>query len=134
MSQANVDVARKLYELFARRDVAAAFPDYADPNLEIRVPPAYPDAPEVFRGLEGIETWIAMVDEVWAEWRFEPERYLDAGSSVVVLARLIAKGSTSGIHLERDVAHLWAFDAGRATSIQVYLNQAEALETAGIAE
>lgn len=134
MSQENVQVTRKLYELFARRDLNAAFPDYADPRLELRVPPLYPDTPDVFRGREGIERWIAMIDEVWAEWRLEPERYLDAGSTVVVLARLIAEGGSSGIHLEREVAHLWTFEGGRATSIRVYLNQAEALEAAGFSE
>ncbi|MGZ5313469.1 MAG: nuclear transport factor 2 family protein [Solirubrobacterales bacterium] len=134
MSEENVDVVRKLYELFARRDLDAAFPDYADPSIELRVPPLYPDTPEVFRGREGIERWIAMIDEVWAEWRFELERYLEAGSTVVVLARLIAEGGSSGIHLEREVAHLWTFEGGRATSIRVYLNQAEALGAAGLRE
>ena len=74
VSAENVEVARKLYELFARRDIAAAFPDYAHPDFELRVPPFYPDAPEVFRGSKGVEDWIAMIDEAWAEWRFEPER------------------------------------------------------------
>jgi ketosteroid isomerase-like protein len=134
MSQENVEVVRKLYELFARRDVAAAFPAYADPNLELRVPPLYPDTPEVFRGQEGVERWIRMVDEVWAEWRFEPERYLDAGSTVVVLARLMAEGGSSAIHLEREVAHLWVLERRRAVSIRVYLDQAEALEAAGLSE
>jgi ketosteroid isomerase-like protein len=134
MSQENVEIVRKLYELFASRDVAAAFPDYADPNLELRVPPLYPDTPEVFRGREGAESWIQMIDEAWAEWRFEPERYLDAGSAVVVLARLIAEGGSSGIHLEREVAHVWTLDNGRATNIRVYLDPAEALEAAGLRE
>ncbi len=134
MSQENVEVVRKLYELFASRDVAAAFPDHADPNLELRVPPLYPDTPEVFRGREGVESWIQMIDDAWAEWRFEPERYLDAGSIVVVLAQLIAEGESSGIHLEREVAHVWTLDNGRATSIRVYLDPAEALEAAGLRE
>ncbi len=132
MSDENVEVARKLYELFARRDIASAFPDYAHPEFEFRVPPVYPDAPEVFRGPAGVEDWMAMIDEAWAEWRFMPERYLEAGSTVVVLARLVAEGGSSGIHLEREVAHLWSFDKGRATSLRVYLDRAEALEAAGL--
>ena len=127
-------MVRKLYELFARRDIASAFPAYADPNLELRVPPLYPDTPQVFRGREGVERWIAMIDEVWAEWRFEPERYLDAGPTVVVLARLIAEGGASGIHLEREVAHLWEVERERATSIRVYLDRTDALEAAGLRE
>ena len=134
MSAENVQVARKLYELFARRDVAAAFPDLAHPDFEFRVPAVYPDAPGVFRGLEGIEDWMTMIDEAWAEWRFEPERYLEAGSTVVVLALLVAEGGSSGIHLEREVGHLWAFDKGRATGLRVYLDRAEALEAAGLHE
>lgn len=132
MSDENVEVARKLYELFARRDIAAAFPDYAHPEFEFRVPPVYPDASEVFRGPEGVENWMAMIDEAWAEWRFEPERYLEVGSTVVVLALLVAEGGSSGIHLQREVAHLWSFDKGRATSLRVYLDRAEALEAAGL--
>jgi ketosteroid isomerase-like protein len=133
MSQENVDVVRTLYAIFARRDLEGAIPEYADPDLELRVPPLYPDTPEVFRGREGIERWIAMVDEAWAEWRFEPQRYLEAGPTVVVLARLIAEGGASGIHLEREVAHLWTLEEGRAISVRVYLDPADALAAAGLA-
>ncbi len=132
MSRENVELIRKLYELFERRDLEPAFPDLAHPDIELRVPPLYPDTPEVFRGREGVEQWTAMIDQVWAEWRFEPERYLDEGSTVVVLAKLIAEGRSSGVHLERKVAHLWTVKGGRATSIRVYLSQAEALEAAGL--
>jgi ketosteroid isomerase-like protein len=134
MSEENFEVVERLYALFASRDVAAAIPDYAAPNLELRVPPLYPDTPEVFRGREGIERWMRMIDEAWAEWRLEPERYLDAGSTVVVLARLTAEGGSSGIHLEREVAHVWTLEQGRAVSIRVYLDQAEALEAVGLSE
>ena len=134
MSHENVEIVERLYEFFARRDVERAFPNYAAPNFEIRVPALYPDTPNVFRGRKGVEEWTAMVDEVWTEWRFEPERYLDAGSNVVVLARLIAEARASGVHLERDVAHVWTFEKGRATSIQAYLDRDEALSAAGLSE
>ena len=134
MSQENVEIVERLYEFFARRDVEPAFPNYAAPDFEIRVPPLYPDTPSVFRGRKGVEEWTAIVDEVWAEWRFEPERYLDAGSDVVVLARLIAEARASGVHLERDVAHVWALEDGRATSVQAYLDRDDALEAAGLRE
>ncbi len=73
-----------------------------------------------------------MIDEAWTEWRFEPERYLERGSTVVVLARLIAEGGSSGIHLEREVAHVWTVQHGRATAISAYLDRADALEAAGV--
>ena len=134
MSQENVEVVRNAYELFASRDLAPRFADYVDPAVELRVPPLYPDTPEVFRGLDGVQRWIEMIDEVWDQWRFEPERYLEAGSTVVVFAQLIAEGHSSGIHLEREVAHVWKLEKGRVTSIQAYLDRAEALEAAGLSE
>ena len=134
MSQENVEVVRRLYALFPSRDFGAAFQELADPNLELRVPPIYPDTPEAYYGREGLEQWLSMIDEVWAEWPFEPERFIDAGANVVVLTRLVAEGVSSGIHLEREVAHLWTVHDGRATSIQAYLNPEEAFEAAGLAE
>jgi uncharacterized protein len=132
MSQENVEVVRKLYGLIAEGDVESAFPDYAVADIELSVPPLYPDTPDVFRGRAGIAEWTAMIDEVWAEWRFVPERYFDAGGTVVVFARLIATARTSGVHLEREVAHLWDVEEGRVTSIRAYLDRAEALEVAGL--
>jgi ketosteroid isomerase-like protein len=134
LSQENIEVVRELYRLFADRQLSAAFADYADRDLELRVPAIYPDTPDVLTGRAGVERWIAMIDEAWTEWRFEPERYLDRGSKVIVIARLIAEGGSSGIHLEREVAHVWTIRAGRAASCQVYLNPEEGLEAAGLAE
>ena len=57
-----------------------------------------------------------------------------AGSAVVWLAQLIAEARASGVRLEREVAHLWVVEGGRATRIQAYLDQAEALEAAGLPE
>ncbi len=74
MSQENLEVVRKLYELFGRRDLGPAFPDYAHPEIELRVPPLYPDTPQVFHGREGVERWIAMIDEVAHLWEVERGR------------------------------------------------------------
>jgi hypothetical protein len=35
---------------------------------------------------------FAMLRDAWAEWRFEPERFIDAGDQVVVFVRVLAKG------------------------------------------
>lgn len=132
MSEGNVEVTRKLYEMFDRRDVSPAFPDYATADIEVRVPQLYPDTPDVFRGRVGVEEWMAVVDEVWSEWRFVPERHVEAGDKVIWFARLVAEARVSGVHLEREVAHVWTFEGGRVAGIQAYLDPAEALEAAGL--
>jgi ketosteroid isomerase-like protein len=82
----------------------------------------------VFRGRAGLKRWVDSTREVWDEWRFEPERFLDAGDQVVVLVRVVARGGSSGVSLERETAHLWILRDRRATRCEVYLDRSEALE------
>jgi len=62
----------------------------------VRIPDAYPEGAQVFRGRDGLKRWVASTKEIWDEWRFEPERFLDAGEHVVVLVRVVARGGSSG--------------------------------------
>src|SRR5215211_5948586 len=111
MSQENVDLIRGLYGLFGDRGFAAArdVPDevdtafrvYLHPDFEIRIPESYPEGGEVFRGREGVEGWLAMIDDVWSEWRYQDHRYLDARDTVVAILRVVAKGTASGLRLDR---------------------------------
>jgi hypothetical protein len=42
----------------------------------------YPEGELVFRGRSGIDELITQLRETWREWRFEPERFLDADEQV----------------------------------------------------
>jgi ketosteroid isomerase-like protein len=68
------------------------------------------------------------------EWRFEPERFVDAGDQVVVLVRVVARGGSSGVSLDRETAHLWTLREGRVTRCEVYLDRSEALEAVRLRE
>lgn len=96
-----------------------AFRDCFDERLELRIPEAYPEGAQVFRGRDGLMRWVASTKEVWDEWRFEPERFLDAGDQVAVLARVVARGGSSGVSLDRETGHLWTLGDGRVTRCEV---------------
>ena len=129
MSQENVDLIRGVYRLFGDRGIAAAgdvtdevdraFRLYLDRNFQIRIPEDYPEGGEVFRGREGVKGWLAMIDDVWSEWRYQDHRYLDAGDTVVAIVRVIAKGTASGLQLDREVAHVWRISESRAVGVTV---------------
>jgi ketosteroid isomerase-like protein len=131
MPSQNVEAVRAVYEAFATWDLDAAF-RHLDPQVEVRLPSIYPEGPETLRGREGAERWRAMIQDTWGEWRFEPERLIEAGDKVVALVRIVAEGGASQVRLDREVAHVWAMDQGRATSIEVYLDPAEGLRAAGL--
>jgi ketosteroid isomerase-like protein len=99
--------------------------------FELHLPPVYPDT-QVFRGPDGLKRWVGRTREVWGEWRFQVERFIEVGERVVVLVHLVAEGGQSGVRLERDTAHVWTVADGKVTRCEVYLDRAEALEALGL--
>jgi ketosteroid isomerase-like protein len=102
-------------------------------HFELHLPPVYPDS-QVFRGPDGLKRWTVRTKEVWGEWRFELERFIDLGERVLGLVHLVAQGGLSGVRLERDTAHVWTLFDGQVTRCQVYLDRSEALRVLGVKE
>jgi ketosteroid isomerase-like protein len=139
MSEENVELVRNLYalELFLTANPDAidrAFREYLDEQVEVHLPPDYPEGEPVFRGRDGAAQLTAMLQEVWGEWRLEPERFLDAGDRVVVFARVSGKGGASGAPFELETTHIMTIHAGRVASLHAYRDRSEALEAAGLRE
>jgi uncharacterized protein len=133
MSRENVELVRLAYELFDRRDIEGVL-GLATDDFELRLPDIYPEGPETFRGRDGLRRWVAMVQDIWGEWRFDVERLISADEQVVALVRIVAEGGASGVPVDREVAHVWSVRDGKASTASVYLDRAEALEAAGLRE
>jgi ketosteroid isomerase-like protein len=143
MSKENVEIVRRLYAEegpFAlplsaddeRALLDRLFREFYDERLEVRMPADYPEGEQVHRGREGMEGLLAMLRETWTEFRFEPERFIDAGDRVVVFIRLVAEGGASGVAIEQETAHIWAVRDGRLSSIQIYRDRSQGLEAVGL--
>jgi ketosteroid isomerase-like protein len=137
-SHANIALVERSYHLLQQlRDaqpgaLERAFRDCFDEKLEVCIPGAYPEGAQTFRGREGLQRWVDSTREVWEEWRFHPERFIDAGEQVVVMVRVVARGGASGVSLDRRTAHIWTLREGRVTRCAVYLDRSEALAAAGL--
>ena len=144
MSQENVELVRRWYgSLPDLRDanpdddqafLDRAFREYLNEGWELRLPAGYPEGEPVFRGREGVTQLVVMLRDVWSEWRFEPERFLDAGDRVVVFVRVVAKGGASGVPITLEDAHVVTVRDGRMKSARVYRDRSDALEAAGLSE
>ena len=135
----NVDIVRELYDLGSLLEaepevVNRLGGEYADDEFEVHLPADYPEGEQVFRGREGMTALTAALRELWSEWRFVPERFLDAGDHLLVFALLIARGHESGVPIELETTHVWTFRDGQATAMRVYRDRAEALEAVGLRE
>jgi ketosteroid isomerase-like protein len=138
----NVDLVRRWYEMHPDlRDadpdddpvfLDRAFRDFLHEDYELQLPGGYPEGEPIFAGREGQVQLNAMLRDAWAEWRFEPERFIDAGDQVVVFVRVIARGSASRAPIELYDAHVHTLRDGRVESTRVYRDRSEALAAAGL--
>ena len=138
----NVELVRRWYALLPGlggidpNDDSAfldrAFRDFLHEEYELRLPGGYPEGEPAFRGREGFAQLVAMLRDAWVEWRFEPERFIDAGDQVVVFVHVVAEGSASGVPIELPDAHVVTLRDDRLTSTYVYRDRSEALEAAGL--
>jgi ketosteroid isomerase-like protein len=63
MSQGNVQIVRRCYELWENRDWSA-IPEIFDPNVEVDLSRNVFN-PDVYHGHAGVERYIQAVEEVW---------------------------------------------------------------------
>lgn len=140
MSEENVATVRLIYEsvsidlLEAFADaprLRSAFEHYFADDLEWVMPPLNGGAAESHWGVDG--AIAAMTDHLapWAEYRNLPERYVEAGDRVVVLAHEHGL-LRSGGELELEIGGVWTFRAGKISRVEYFASHEQALHSAGV--
>jgi ketosteroid isomerase-like protein len=126
MSQKNVEIVKAIYEAWADNRSAAPF---IDKELEYVNPP-YAVEPGTRHGRHHLRK----VREIFPDVRFLLERYIDAGDDVVVIAKMLGRGSSSGVDTETRQGYVWTVAGGKAVRLRWFNDPAEALEAAGLSE
>jgi ketosteroid isomerase-like protein len=138
MSQENVEIVRNAFEVIygssMRRDSKRAA-ELLDPNVEVHGTIGGLWEGRIARGLsEMLNSFEAEDLEAWEERRLEPQTFLHIDDLVVVFMHEYRRGRGSGIEVETDTAVVFTVREGRVILIQPYMDQAEALEAAGLSE
>jgi ketosteroid isomerase-like protein len=132
MSQENAEIVRRMYEATNRGDADAAR-EALDPEIEIHLAGVFPDLERLYRGHAGVRKWVEQTREPWEELLVEPDRVIDLGARVLVLAHFHVKGR-DGIEVQRPVGHLWTMRNGQAVRMDAYSDHQKALKAAGLSE
>ena len=130
MSQENVELIRSIYDGWLMGEMGV---EHFDPEIAMVESRALPGAVSAY-GIEDVRRYMESFAKYWDEIRFEPTEYLDAGDKVIVMARLIGRGKSSGAAVERTWAYVWTVKGGKALRMDGYDNRDEALEAAGLRE
>jgi uncharacterized protein len=136
MSQENVEIVRRGYELYAARDldgVASLFADEAE-LADAGGLGVAGTAAGTRHGPEGFLRATEEALEAFEDYRVGAEEFIDAGDVVVVPVRISGRGRASGAKLDMRLAHLWVLRSGKAIRGEVYRTTEEALEAAGLEE
>jgi ketosteroid isomerase-like protein len=145
MSREDVELVRQVYEadgpfwlpMEAHEEAALLgrfFRDLYEEQFEVLMPPDYPEGAQVYVGRTGMVRLIALLRDSWTTWRFQAERFIDAGQCVVVLIRVVAEGEHSGLAAVQETAHVWKVRGDRLSSIQIYRDRAQALDATGVSD
>jgi ketosteroid isomerase-like protein len=133
MPQANVEIVQRVNAAIKSGDMARVLA-LLHPEFETSVGPELSPEPDVYRGHDGILRYFASFHEAMDQIRFDPSRFREAGTSVVVALRLSAKGRFTGIPVEQHIGQVWTIHDGKALHVQSYTSYREALEVVGLQE
>jgi ketosteroid isomerase-like protein len=133
VSKQNVEVVRQVMALGEQVRESGVRPetDLVAPDAEIDMSSRVFN-PDTYRGMDG---WVRLYDElreVWEEWRVIPERFIEAGDRVVVLATAHARGRGNGVEVELRSAAIWTLRDGQVTRVEMGLDPREALKAVSL--
>ncbi len=134
MSQANVEIAKRVIDAFNGRDVDSIFKCV---NSDIEWFPALPGVVEGdgYRGREGIEMYFEEISNTWEEYSVVGQDFRDLGNDrVLVLSRVKGRGRGSGVQVDSPIGVIYDFRDGKMSRVRAYLNHGEALRAAGVSD
>ena len=131
MSRENVEIVRRAFGEFERGNFW--IPETFDPEVRVRWLSAIGGEPETV-GLEGmgqvVKDWLESWEHIW----MAPERFVDAGDQVVVIAEWRGRGKASGVVTKWRHGAVWTLRDGKVVSLISYTDPAAALEAVGLRE
>jgi ketosteroid isomerase-like protein len=134
MSQENVELMRRGYELFNQND-REGWLAILDPDAELTFP--------FFQQLEGggPARGRAGAELMWESWRrafpdasFEVDAIQDLGDTIFVSVRVRGHGAGSDVPIEQPSWHVANWRNGKLIRLRAFLQEAEALKAAGLSE
>jgi ketosteroid isomerase-like protein len=133
VSQSNLEILRRLYELFNARDLDGALEVIAA-DAEFRFIVWGPDTRRTYRGQEEMrEFWQGEVFSVFPDFRMEPEDMIGKGDRVVATIHNTGRGTRSGVEVDLRTAVVADFRDSKLTRLEVFKTRTDALKAAGYA-
>ena len=130
MSEKNLEIVKKIYELGGKGDFAA-FMALLDPNIVIYEADSLPYG-GTHRGLAGVGALFKKLNEFVERFHAKPQQFFVSGDDVAALIRVTGKARSTGESIDMAVMEVWTLENGLATSIRpFYWDTAEFARSTG---
>jgi ketosteroid isomerase-like protein len=134
MSQANVEHVRAAWKAWEQGNMEAIFAFYDPAIVWDQTRYGAGELSVVYHGHDGIRRFFRAWLAPFEDYHAHPEEFIDAGEAVVVRIRQGGRGKQSGVEVEMPPYwQVYRLRDGRAVRIEVFRDQAEALEAVGLA-
>ncbi len=137
MSQANVEIVRRVYDAWLAGDYETVLSTY-DPDIQLNPDPEawWVGMDEDYLGHDGVRRYLRALYEAFEDYRPEIEQIIDVGEGrVLTLAVEHGRGRGSGAEVQAaKTAHLWTLRDGKATRIDLFLDRRRAFEAVRLRE
>jgi uncharacterized protein len=132
MSEENVEIVRRGYEAWNRRDFDTAIAD-SDPEVEwtFATGARPPGADASYKGHARVREFWRLFIEPWQEVEIEVEDTRTSGDLVVALVQFRAK-ARDGLEVDAAFAHVFTVRDGKVIRFKSFDDREEALKAAGL--
>lgn len=115
---ANLDRLKRLYDAFAKGDVAAVL-GAMDERIEWREPDSLPYEDQV--GPQAVaENIFARVVQDVHEFTVTPEEFIDGDDAIACAGRYSGRGAKTGLSFNTPFVHVWKFREGKIVYFRTY--------------
>jgi ketosteroid isomerase-like protein len=133
MSQENVEVVRRQFDLWSQGDLDA-WAQHWDPDVIVVAPEGWPEG-DTNRGLEAWRRQAERLRDSWEEARVEIDEIRPSGpDGVVARIRYVTGGKDPGMSFDTAMAAAFFLRDGKIVRAQYCWDIAEALEAVGLSE
>ena len=133
MASENVELIRRAYDAFNRRDLDPLVP-IMHPEFELDFSGSRSPERGMYTGLDGIRKLFETYWDAFEWISLEPEEFIGSGDEIIAVVRSRGRGKGSGAEVDARGPHLWSFRDGKVIGFALYQRLEEAMEAAGLTE
>lgn len=124
MSDEQIAIMRDAFAAFARGDEDALLSRLSE-DFEVHDAMVVEDTTGA-RGPQAMRRNLDRIADAFERVSYEPTEYVDLGGRVLVRVTVRARGSSSELELETEVAQLWTMSGEQATRLDVFASWEDA--------